>query len=176
MGLHCLLQGNHGVKETPGRFTAPGVQIFNLGNVPAWHEGIIDGEADMASIDITGLGSVAELAKTVVNKFWPDKTEAEKQELAMALAVVQGQMDINKQEAAHPSLFVAGWRPFVGWVCGGGFAIQFMVAPLAEWGAALAGYPVKFPAMDVGLMLTLLGGMLGLSGMRSYDKTKGTAR
>ena len=61
--------------------------------------------------DITGLGSIAELAGTVISKIWPDKTEAEKQQLAAAVMVIQGQLDINKVEAASPSLFVSGWRP-----------------------------------------------------------------
>ena len=61
--------------------------------------------------DFTGLGAVSDLANSVINKIWPDKTEAEKQQLAAAVMVIQGQLDINKVEAASPSLFVSGWRP-----------------------------------------------------------------
>ena len=64
------------------------------------------------------MNEVAELINTAINKIWPDKTEAEKQQLAAAVMVVQGQIDTNKVEAANPSIFVSGWRPFVGWVCG----------------------------------------------------------
>ena len=66
-------------------------------------------------MDVLGL---SDLASTVISKIWPDKSEAEKQQLAAAVALVQGQLDINKVEAANPSVFVSGWRPFVGWVCG----------------------------------------------------------
>ena len=66
------------------------------------------------ALDITGLGSVADLASTVISKIWPDKTEAEKAQLAAAVQLVQGQIDINKVEASSSSVFVAGWRPFIG--------------------------------------------------------------
>ena len=86
------------------------------------------------------------------------------------LAQITGQMEINKVEAASSSLFVSGWRPSIGWICGAGFAVQFVIGPLAEWGAALAGHPVKFPQMDTGTMMPLLLGMLGLGGLRTAEK------
>jgi hypothetical protein len=86
------------------------------------------------------------------------------------LAQITGQMEINKVEAASSSLFVSGWRPSVGWVCSAGFAVQFIVGPLAEWGAALTGHHVKFPQMDTGTMMPLLLGMLGLGGLRTAEK------
>jgi hypothetical protein len=86
------------------------------------------------------------------------------------LAQITGQMEINKVEAASSSLFVSGWRPSVGWVCSAGFAVQFIVGPLAEWGSALYGHPVKFPQMDTGTMMPLLLGMLGLGGLRTAEK------
>ena len=116
-----------------------------------------------------------DLAGTVINKLWPDKTEAERAQLAAAVSIVQGQLEINKAEAASGSAFVGGWRPFVGWVCGAGFAVQFVVGPLAEWGSALAGHPVKFPQMDMATMMPLLFGMLGLGAYRSVEKVKGVA-
>ena len=86
------------------------------------------------------------------------------------LAQISGQMEINKVEAASSSLFVSGWRPSIGWVCGAGFAVQFVIGPLAEWGSALYGHPVKFPQMDTGTMMPLLLGMLGLGGLRTAEK------
>lgn len=68
-------------------------------------------------VDITGVGAVADLVGNVINKIWPDKTEQEKQQLAAAVQVINGQLAINQAEAANPNLFVAGWRPGVGWVC-----------------------------------------------------------
>lgn len=124
-------------------------------------------------MDLTGLGSVADLAKTVVSRIWPDKTAEEQAQLAASLMLIQGQLDVNKAEAANASMFVAGWRPFVGWVCGLGFAVQFVFGPLGEWGAAIVGHPVKFPPMDLGTMMPLLLGMLGLGGMRTAEKIQG---
>lgn len=122
------------------------------------------------------IDGIASLASNVLDRFFPNKTEQEKQEITMAMVMIQGQIDTNKVEAANPNMFVAGWRPYVGWVCGTGFAIQFVVAPIAEWGAALAGHPVKFPELDIDTLLTLLGGMLGIGGLRTYEKTKGVNR
>ena len=124
-------------------------------------------------MDITGLGAVADLANTVINKIFPDKSAEEKAQLALTLTVIQGQFDTNKAEAASPSAFVAGWRPFVGWVCGAGFGIQFVIGPLAEWLSGIAGHPVKVPPMDLGTMMPLLLGMLGLGGMRTTEKING---
>lgn len=127
-------------------------------------------------MSLAAIDGIASLASNVLDRFFPNKTEQEKQEITMAMMVIQGQIDTNKVEAANPNMFVAGWRPYVGWVCGTGFAIQFVVAPIAEWGAALAGHPVKFPELDMGTLLTLLGGMLGIGGLRTYEKTRGVNR
>lgn len=124
-------------------------------------------------MSLTGLGEIATAVKDVVGMIFPNKTEEEKAQIAAALALVQGQLDTNKAEAASPSIFVAGWRPFVGWVCGTGFGVQFVIGPLAEWGSGLLGHPVKFPPMDLGTMMPLLLGMLGLGGMRSAEKING---
>jgi hypothetical protein len=91
------------------------------------------------------------------------------------LAQITGQMEINKVEAASSSIFVSGCRPGIGWVCGAGFAVQFVIGPLAEWGSALAGHPVKFPQMDTGTMMPLLLGMLGLGGLRTAEKLQDKA-
>lgn len=127
-------------------------------------------------MSLAAIDGIASLASNVLDRFFPNKSEQEKQEITMAMMVIQGQIDTNKVEAANPNMFVAGWRPYVGWVCGTGFAIQFVVAPIAEWGAALAGHPVKFPELDMGTLLTLLGGMLGIGGLRTYEKTRGVNR
>ena len=118
-----------------------------------------------------------EVGSKVLDRILPDPAQqaAAKLELLKLqqngeLAQITGQMDINKVEAASSSLFVSGWRPSVGWVCSAGFAVQFIIGPLAEWGAALAGHPVKFPQMDTGTMMPLLLGMLGLGGLRTAEK------
>lgn len=124
-------------------------------------------------MDLTGIGTLAEAAKGILGMFFPDKTQQERDQLAAALAMLSAQTDTNKAEAASPSTFVAGWRPFVGWVCGSGFAVQFVVGPLVEWLAAVFGHPVKFPQLDLGTMMPLLLGMLGLGGMRTVEKVQG---
>ena len=118
-----------------------------------------------------------EVGSKVLDRVLPDpaqqaaaKLELMKLQQNGELAQITGQMDINKVEAASSSLFVSGWRPSIGWVCGAGFAVQFVIGPLAEWGSALYGHPVKFPQMDTGTMMPLLLGMLGLGGLRTAEK------
>lgn len=126
-------------------------------------------------IDLTGLGAISDLAGTVINKIWPDKTEAEKQQLAAAVMVVQGQLDINKVEAANPSAFVSGWRPFIGWVCGAGCAWNWVGLPVGKFALALLGISVNMSPADLSEMMPLLIGMLGLGGYRTVEKIKGVA-
>lgn len=116
-----------------------------------------------------GLG----LARDLIGRFFPDKTAQEKEQLSAVLALVQSQMTVNAEEAKSPSVFIAGWRPFIGWVCGLGFAVQFVAGPLLSWGSRLAGKPVDVPPLDLAVMMPLLLGMLGLGGMRTVEKVQG---
>lgn len=132
-------------------------------------------------------GSIGELADKIIKDFHVDPTIAleKKTELAelqiqtaakiqdQINAQLQGQLDIDKQEASSQSVFVSGWRPFIGWICGAGLGVQFLVNPLVTWIAALAKHPVQFPTLDLGTLLTLLFGMLGLGAMRTYEKVQG---
>lgn len=88
---------------------------------------------------------------------------------------LMGQIEINKVEATHASLFVAGWRPFIGWTGGVGLAYSFVLAPFIEFVARANGYIQEMPMPDTGHLLTLVTAMLGVGAMRSYDKVKGTA-
>lgn len=125
--------------------------------------------------DVTGLGKVAEFATTIVQTIWPDKTEQQKAELVAAVQLVQGQLDINRAEAASPSVFVAGWRPFIGWVCGAGCAWNWIGLPVATFGLAVAGHTLNLRPADLGEMMPLLLGMLGLGGLRTIEKVNGKA-
>lgn len=123
------------------------------------------------------VSALFEVGSKVLDRVLPDpaqqaaaKLELMKLQQNGELAQITGQMEINKVEAASSSLFVSGWRPSIGWVCGAGFAVQFVIGPLAEWGSALYGHPVKFPQMDTGTMMPLLLGMLGLGGLRTAEK------
>ena len=95
--------------------------------------------------------------------------------LAAETDLAKGQLAVNAEEAKNPSVFVSGWRPFIGWVCGSGLAFQFVLAPILTWAAALGGKPIAFPPLDMGTLLTLLGAMLGLGGMRTKEKLAGVA-
>jgi len=126
--------------------------------------------------DFTGVGAVADFATTVVNKIWPDKSEQEKQQIAAAVMVVQGQLDINKAEAANPSVFVSGWRPAIGWCCGLGCAWNWVGLPVAKLVLELLGKPIALSPADLTEMMPLLLGMLGLGGLRTVEKINKVAR
>lgn len=121
-------------------------------------------------MDAMGIGAVADLAKTAINKIWPDKSEQEKQEIAAAVMVVQGQLNINMAEASNPSVFVSGWRPFIGWTCGAACAWNWIGLSIVKTGATLAGVSVAMAPADLSEMLPVLIGMLGLGGLRTMEK------
>ena len=125
--------------------------------------------------DKTGVGAVADFATTVVNKIWPDKSEQEKQQIAAAVMVVQGQIDINKEEAKSPSVFVSGWRPFIGWVCGMACAWNWIGLKIALFIAAYFGHVLNMQPADISEMMPVLLGMLGLGGFRTIEKMNGVA-
>ena len=121
------------------------------------------------------ISSVADLASTVIGKIWPDKSEQEKQQLAAALALVQGQLEINREEAKSPSLFVSGWRPAIGWICGAACAWNWIGLKVALFVAAYLGHELKLAPADVSEMMPVLLGMLGLGGLRTMEKVQGVA-
>lgn len=89
------------------------------------------------------------------------------------------QIGVNMKEAEHTSLFVAGWRPFIGWVCGLSFAWTFLIYPMLTFAVIALGVPVPLhliPALDLSTMMPVLMGMLGLGAMRSWEKNQGVAR
>lgn len=89
--------------------------------------------------------------------------------------IIKAQLEVNKVEATNSSIFVSGWRPFIGWVCGSGLAYQFVFRPIATGTAAIFGYHVDFPSLDMGTLVTLLAGMLGFGAMRTTEKIQGVA-
>jgi len=100
-------------------------------------------------------------------------TLAEKQAHEAAIA----QVEVNKAEAQHRSIFVAGWRPFVGWVCGLALAYHFVLAPIILFATAIAGIEIpELPSFDMETLTTVLLGMLGLGGLRSFEKYKGVSK
>lgn len=100
---------------------------------------------------------------------------SEFQALDAAVKLSQAQTDVNKAEASSADKFTSRWRPFIGWICGSGLAVQFLIGPLFTWIVSLAGHPIAFPQLDMGTLITLLAGMLGLGGMRTVEKLQGKA-
>ena len=100
-------------------------------------------------------------------------TLAEKQAHEAAIA----QVEVNKQEAQHRSIFVAGWRPCVGWVTALALAWHFIVSPFILFAVAIAGIEIpELPSFDMETLTTILLGMLGLGGLRSFEKFKGVSK
>jgi hypothetical protein len=116
-----------------------------------------------------------DLATTVITRIWPDKSAAEAAQLAAAVALVQGQMDVNKAEAASPNAFTSGWRPAIGWVCGLALLFQYILRPMLMWFGVITGHQwPPLPGIDDNLWQLMLG-LLGLGGLRTFEKTKGVA-
>ena len=122
-------------------------------------------------------------ATKLLGKFIEDKDT--KNKLAHQIAsmaqkhaneLAKGQIDINKEQAKHPSIFVSGARPAIMWVCCLGLLWQFFVGPILTWGA-LMWYPEMIPPeLQVEGLVTLVMSLLGLGAMRSFEKSKNIAR
>ncbi|MGA1047156.1 MAG: 3TM-type holin [Minisyncoccia bacterium] len=121
---------------------------------------------------------------SILDKFIEDKDK--KNELAHEIATMAEkhaheanliQAETNKEEAQHRSVWVAGWRPFIGWVCGFALAWHFVLSPVVLFFAAWFNIVLPaLPAFDMGSLMTVLMGMLGLGGLRTFEKTKGLTR
>ena len=125
------------------------------------------------------IGPVAGL----LDKFIPDADQ--KMKIAAELSTMaerhsqelaKGQLEVNKVEAASKSMFVAGWRPAVGWVCVLGMAMNFIIVPLGNFGLSVANIQVVIPMIDTSQMMPVLMGMLGLGAMRTVEKVQKVSR
>jgi hypothetical protein len=108
-----------------------------------------------------------------------ERMQAKLKLLELEQAGELAQIKVNMKEAEHDSIFVAGWRPYIGWVCGLAFSWVFLFKPIAEFTLTAAGYGEVIrdvPEIDIGMMMPVLMGMLGLGAMRSYEKKNGVAR
>ena len=121
---------------------------------------------------------------SLLDKFIEDKDQ--KAKLAHELATMaekhahelaQGQIEVNKAEAGHSSLFVAGWRPFIGWTCGIALFWHFVGLPITLFAVSWLAIEIpELPAFEMETLMTVLLGMLGLGGLRTYEKSKGITK
>ena len=125
-----------------------------------------------------GFDAAVAAGLNIIDKFIPDpqaKIAAEAALRDALLGVDKAQMQVNAAEAASPSLFVAGWRPAVGWCCTIAMAWSYIVQPVAVFTLAQFNVLVALPTLDLSTMMPVLLGMLGMGGLRTYEKTKGVA-
>jgi roadblock/LC7 domain-containing protein len=120
---------------------------------------------------------------TLIDRLIPDRAAAEKAKAEMEQQLVtaanqaaMAQVEVNKVEAAHSSVFVAGWRPSIGWVCAAGLAWAFVVAPVASWALMVMGVKAELPAIQFDHLFELVLAMLGIGGLRTFEKLRGVAR
>jgi len=142
------------------------------------------------------LSAALDLGSKILDKIFPDPAQRDAAKLKLfemqqtgELAILaadtdlaKAQIAVNEVEAASTSLFVAGWRPFIGWVCGVAFAYHFIVQPLVAFGMSVRCstldkcVEIVLPTFDMTALFTVLGGMLGIGGMRTLEKIKGVTK
>ena len=144
----------------------------------------------VAPLIAAALPSMFEIGKQIITKLFPDPAEAARQTLELAKLEASGQLaeldasvklaeaqaQINAVEASSPNMWQAGWRPFIGWICGAGLAYQFIGRPLLNFLLLLLDHVVLLPPLELDTLMTLLFGMLGLGAYRTYEKKLGVAR
>ena len=126
-----------------------------------------------------GIDDAVAAGLKIIDKFIPDpaaKAKAESELRDALLSWDKGQLAVNAAEAGSSSLFVAGWRPFIGWVCGLSLAWQYVVMPLGLWSAAVFGLDMPAPPRLDDMLWQLMFAMLGMGGLRTFEKMKGVAR
>lgn len=127
--------------------------------------------AGLVNIDI---GKVTDIVGGIIDRLWPNKTAEQQQQAAQEIELLKGQLTVNAVEAANTSLFIAGWRPFVGWVCGSALAWQFVAGPFLVWALLACGITTALPALDITALITILTTMLGMGALRTVEKYTGT--
>lgn len=126
--------------------------------------------------------AISDLIKTGLEKWIPDANTREEAALKVAVMVHQGnmaQIEVNKIEAASQNLFVAGWRPAIGWICGAGYAYAFIVQPFLIF--TITAFQItlntaQLPTLDIGEMSLMLANLLGFGAMRTYEKVKANGK
>jgi len=129
------------------------------------------------------LSSLLPVATKIIDRVVPDKNAAKKAKLDMQKELTTAfnkanlaQIETNKIQAAHPSIFVSGARPAIMWICAFGLGWQFVFQPVAVWVLALTDAGVALPIIETEGLMSLTLALLGLGGMRSFEKSKGVQR
>ena len=129
------------------------------------------------------VSALLDIGGKVIDRLWPDpvaaasaKLELVKMQQSGELQIIAGQLDINKEEAKSSSVFVSGWRPFIGWVCGAACAWNWIGLKIVLFAAELYGKPLHISSADISEMMPVLMGMLGLGGLRTFEKIQGVAK
>lgn len=133
---------------------------------------------------------IAGLLGKVIDRAWPDPAQRAQAALELErmrqagefkvidaeLQAMQMQADVNRVEAGSADPFTSRWRPFIGWVCGAALCWHYIGRPVAEWGLLMAGKDIQIPAVDLGDLIVILLGMLGLGGLRTTEKIRGVSK
>lgn len=139
---------------------------------------------------IDPITAALDVGRILIEKIWPDPQKQAQEllkleelhqkgnlaELNARVDLLKGQLEINKIEASHSSIFVAGWRPFIGWVCGFGLLYASILEPIMRFVAKMVGYVGEFPIIDTTLTMQVLIGMLGLVAARTREKEKNVSK
>lgn len=128
------------------------------------------------------LAPIIDIGKTLIERWFPDPEKARAAEAEFLRFAMEGelkqviaQLEINAREAQHASIWVAGWRPFFGWAGGAGFVYATIAQPMLAWLASIKGWPTP-PALNLDLLWVVVTGMLGIGGLRTFEKAKGVTK
>ena len=136
------------------------------------------------------ISALFDAGKMIISRVWPDPAQQAEQlfkleelkqkgdlaDLSAHVQSITGQLEINKVEAAHPSIFVSGWRPATGWCCAFALLYASILEPFMRFIATMFDYAGEFPEIDTSITMQVLLGMLGLVGARSYEKKNNVHR
>lgn len=123
-----------------------------------------------------GIGTlVKDIRSAITGEPSPEKTaEINNKLVELENLGMQAQSRINEVEAANTNVFVSGWRPFIGWICGFGLGTKFIFIPIGVWVCSLLDITPIVPVIETGELMTLILGMLGLGGLRTFEKFTGS--
>jgi len=125
------------------------------------------------------IGGIFKAVDKVLGGFISDKGERERMAHDIAMTIHNenlAQIAVNVEEAKHPSIFVSGWRPAVGWMGVAGLGMEYIVQPVVQWVILLTGNVITLPTLDTASLMALLASILGVSTLRTVEKTKKVAR